>query len=103
MALARVSLLESTPSTCTSAPAALANEVVSRPMVPGPQTSTVVPGPAPAAAAARHEFPPGSTSAPAWSSTVAGSRYALLAGTSTCSASAPGQPMMPISCRSAHT
>ena len=70
-------------------------------MVPGPQTRIRFPGPAPAAEAARQALPPGSTIAPARSSTASGSRCRLDAGTMTCSASAPGQPMMPISCLSA--
>src|SRR5438067_2479829 len=44
---------------CTSAPIAVANAVVSSPMVPGPQTSIRFPGPAWAAEAARQPLPPG--------------------------------------------
>ena len=88
---------------CTSAPIAVANAVVSSPMVPGPQTRIRFPGPAWAAEAARQPLPPGSTRAPARSSIASGSRYRLDARTSTFSASAPGQSTMPTSRRSAQT
>ena len=86
--------LPSTARMCTSAPAAAAKAVVSSPMVPGPQTRTRRPGPAPAADAARQALPPGSTRAPERSSIASGSRCRLDAGTSTFSASAPGHPPM---------
>jgi hypothetical protein len=87
----------------TSAPIAVANAVVSSPMVPGPQT--------------RIRFPdrPGRRRRPASrcrparpghrtrSSMASGSRYRLDARTRTCSASAPGQSTMPTSWRLAQT
>jgi len=54
--------------------------------------------------AARKALPAGSTMAPAVSSTVSGRWCNADAGTSSCSAKAPGQPRrMPISYRSTHT
>ena len=86
---------------CTEAPAAAANAALSSPIVPGPQTRTRRPGAAKAAEAARQALPPGSTRAPTVSSIPDGSRCRLDAGTITCSASAPAQPMIPTSCLSA--
>ena len=86
------------PSRCTSAPLAAANCATSRPMVPGPSTSSRPPGGTAAPRTARMALPPGSTSAPRRASTVSGSGYRAQAGTGSCSASAPGQPpRMPIS------
>ena len=61
-------------------------------MVPLPQINIFFPGPACAACAARSAFPPGSISAPIVSSIESGSENNACAGTSSCSASAPGQP-----------
>ena len=61
------------PRTCTSAPCASANIAASRPMVPGPRTSSRSPGRSAAPQTERRALPPGSTSAPAASSMPSGS------------------------------
>lgn len=92
------------PIRCASAPAARTNSATSRPMVPGPSTSTRSPGPAPVACAARRALPPGSTSAPSTGSTESGRTCNETAGTASCSARAPARPpRMPTSSRFSHT
>ena len=58
-----------------------AKAAASSPIVPAPHTSTRIPGPACAAAAARQALPPGSTIAPARSSTVSGRWMEAATGT----------------------
>ena len=86
-------------------PARAANWAASRPIVPGPRTSSRSPGGSAAARTARSALPPGSTSAPERRvDRVGQARAGRVTGTGSCSASAPGQPpRMPISYRSAQT
>ncbi len=71
---------------------------------PAPRMSSRSPAAGPAASTARRALPPGSTSAPAMSSTASGSASRPRAGTASCSARAPAKPpRMPISNRSAQT
>ena len=71
---------------------------------PGPAPAPGRPADGPRPRTARRALPPGSTSAPAVSSTASGSARSAVAGTASCSASAPGDPpRMPISYRSAQT
>jgi L-lactate dehydrogenase (cytochrome) len=90
--LARPRFLADRPATCTSAPVARANWTQSRPIVPGPRIRTRRPGLRRAPSTERRALPPGSTIAPAMSSTLSGSGDSAVTGTSSCSASAPGQP-----------
>jgi hypothetical protein len=65
-------------------------------MGPGPSTRARSPGVIAAASSDRHALPPGSIIAPAVSSTESGRACREPAGTTTCSASAPGKdPRMP--------
>ena len=93
------------PSRCTSAPAARANWATSRPIVPGPSTSTRSPG-------LQLGRPHGAQRVAARLDQRAerrrrrcrAARRSDVTGTASCSASAPGQPpRMPISYRSSQT
>ena len=81
-----------------------ANCAASRPIVPGPSTSTRLPAPAPPPGRPAARCRPARPGRRPTASTVSGSACSAEAGTGSCSASAPGQPpRMPISKRSAHT
>ena len=80
MPRAKSSEVSERPARWTSMPSDPAIIAASRPMVPGPYTSTREPGPASVARTARMALPPGSTRAPATSSTESGSACSAVAG-----------------------